>query len=545
VIRSNAKYGNYIETDEEGNPLRDEEGKLKVDEAAVRAMWSNPVDKKQLEISLAYTSALADLYRNLNKAKKALDRFKGKGDKEEELKQNIEAIKKEIDSLQQDIIRFTEGIDAIRTNQRGAEWSELNPDGMIAQMLSSPHKYIWWLSKARFDRPGEFLSEVGDRLYGTASLRLLGFGIQDAANAGDVLPSGTQAIAQTGGLLSMTAATPTAKEFKPKARKEYFEGKLLPNEKGEIPRKSIHGRRTATKGPFKGSVELQIKGRSEPMTVDMTNTRAWAQHTHSYAYRKARSTGIFLTNVMKNAGEVVATPAAWHTASRRYSNARKLRDDIAQTLKATNEEAERQADEVDTSGIMLDSLHARLGELRDDADAMINKARREISEYFELLQYRANLLDAAQFLTLPAEEIPPSDIGTEGQEQRPEVRESGSAAVDASPQMRILHTVAEVPEPEAKEDFVARPLSRAGERFLNSSTNAAKALSGTANRWRQSITSKIGDADAQDDGQAMPTISEPLQDVVNSRGGRYFGSLEELIEKIYEDNKTGGPSTEN
>lgn len=429
VIKSNAILGRYIETDEEGNPVLDKTGQIKVDVETIRSMWSNPVDKKQLEISLVYTSALADLYRQLNKAEKARNRFTGTGQKREDLEENIRTLWKKIDDLEQDIIHFTEGCDAIRTNKGGAEWGELEPDGIIAQMLSDPRKYIGWLTKARFDRPGEFLSELGDRVYGTSSLRMLGFGIQDAATAGDVLPTGTQAIAQTGGLLAITAATPTAKEYKPRARAEHLKGKVLPQPDGTIPRRALYGRRIATQGSFKPVRELPIKGRNEPMRVDMTTTKAWAEHTQSFAYRKSSALNIFATNVVKNSGEIVATPAAWYTAHRHYSSARKLRDEIAQRLKELEGNGEPQAAE-DPSGTLLEELRKKCDGLRKDTQKTVNDMRKGIREHWELLEYHFGTAKADKF-SLP----------------RPEGVPRSATGMIASRNPMVLATVAELPEP--------------------------------------------------------------------------------------------------
>lgn len=423
IIRSNAKYGNYIKTDKDGLPVVNGEGVPEVDESVIRAMWSHPIDKVQTEVSMVYTERLAKLYRKLNKAEKELSESGKNAKKREKFQALVEGHKKKIESLQEDIIRFTEGVDAIRTNKRGVDWSGLNPDGLIAQMLTSRPKYIQEMTKVRLNRPGEFMSELGDRVYGTAALRMMGMGIEDGARAEDVLAPGTQALVQSGALASATFSNPTAKYFKAMfARARYF--KAAPPDGATIPRGSFYGRRYATQGSFKSHVELKITGRDTPLRVDFTKTDAWAKHTNSWAFRNINSAVTFVANVAQNSGEIIATPAALRTASKRYATARTLRDEIAQKLRTNAAAADQQAaaDEREAVEGMMKAVSAHLEQTAAKTSEVFQSIGRDIKETAEMLAYHARLREVDTSFLAGADGERPSVAGETDLAGEPEKR---------------------------------------------------------------------------------------------------------------------------
>lgn len=457
ILLSNAKYGDFMVTDEEGNPVL-ENGVPKVDDAKIRAMWSHPVDKVQAEVMLVMTEELAGRYRELNKAEKARNRSRDDEQRQARL-EVVNDCRQKIQRLQEDIIHFTEGIDAIRTGRRGAQWSRMKTDGTIAKMLTSKREYVKQLTAVRLKRPGEFLSELGDRVYGTAALRLVGLAIEDGARAEDVAEPSRQAISQAGILGSAVVANPTAKHFKATAaRQKYFPDG--PGGESTTPRRSYYGRRYATPGAFKSHVDLQIEGRETPLRLDLTKTDAWAKHTNSWAHRNISSASAFAGNIARNSGEVIATPAALHAASRSYATARKLRDDIARTLNENVEQAERRAADTErgANDTLWRTLSGQLDDTASNAAQAFETLRRQIRETAELLAYRAGMRDAdLSFLTV-AGDATQAPVGDDGQIQHDadsgRIGRIGRPPTDRIKLPVVLEESTQAPEPGAVEPEV-------------------------------------------------------------------------------------------
>lgn len=392
VLLSNAVRGNYIKKDENGRVVMDENNRPAVDTDVIRAMWSHPVDKIQNEFALVYTERLAGYYRKLNKDFKALNNAGNSPARRQKYQERIDRRQSKIDSLQQDIIHFTEGLDAIRANRRGAQWSELNMNGVIAKMLMSPREHVRQLTNVRLKRPGEFLAELGDRIYGTATLRAVGLGIDDAARAGDAQAPVGQSLVQSGVLASAIVANPTAKYFKAtRARLKFFR-KTPPPAEGLVPRGSLYGRQYSTPGPFGPGVDLAIPGRDKPLRVDFTKTDAWAKHTNSFGYRISNRLVKTAANVAQNSGEIIATPVALRTASRRNRTVKELRAEIAQTLRSEST-AEGQAEPRDDNEAMAirQMVDTQLVKNAADADKVFGAVRRHINDVVELAGYRTGL----------------------------------------------------------------------------------------------------------------------------------------------------------
>lgn len=409
-------------------------------------------------------------------------------------------------------------------------------NGVIAKMLMDPREHVKQLTKVRLQRPGEFLVELGDRIYGTAALRLVGLGIEDAARAGDVQAPG-QPISQSGILFSSAVTTPTAKHFKATmARKPFFD-QAPPEEEDLIPRNSLYGRWYATSGPFKPFVPLNIPGRDKPLLVDLTKTDAWAKHVNSFAYRVNHRLFATLTNIAKNSGEIIATPVALHTASNRNRTVKELRAEIARTLQADTTAQGQAEPQVDNEAMaMRQRVIAQLEKNAADADEVVNTVRQKIKEVVQFAGYEMGLVKVdLDFLSSTAGAAPVS-AGEDSQGPALGIIIPGQSTVEAS---QVGHGLPPVQE-ESGASADARRATRSNtstsrphsmvERGFEAFQSAARALFPIGESPEHSDDAQTP-RDVHMQEASSPTRLEPRQEPINTP---LFaeGQVEALLDQI-------------